>query len=68
MNITAGTTHGLPGPVAVSAAFAANAWATVPPSRGSPPGRDLAGSGLLTAPPATGAGEHAAGAREGRQP
>jgi hypothetical protein len=70
MNANAGTTrglHGLPGPVAVSAAFAANAWAAVPPSRGSPPGRYLTGSGLLAAQQAAGTGEHAAAAREGRQ-
>jgi len=70
MITNAGTTHrphGLPGPVAVSAAFAANAWAAVPPSRGSPPGRYPAGSGFLTAPQAVGTGEHAAAAREGRQ-
>jgi hypothetical protein len=70
MNTNAGTTHrlhGLPGPVAVSAAFAANAWAAVPPSRGSPPGRYLTGSGLLAAQQAAGTGEHAAAAREGRQ-
>ena len=70
MNTNAGSTHrlyGLPGPVAVSAAFAANAWAAVPPSRGSPPGYFLAGSGLLAAPLAAGAGEHAAAtAGEGR--
>ena len=73
MNTNAGSTHRLhrlPGPVAVSAAFRANAWAAVPPARGarrpSPPGRGgpparyLAGSGLLAAPPAAGAGEHAA--------
>jgi hypothetical protein len=66
MNTNAGTTHrpqGLPGPVAVSAAFTANAWAAVPPSRGSPPGRHLAGSGF----PAAGAsGPAAAAAGEGR--
>jgi hypothetical protein len=70
MNTNAGTTHrlrGLPGPVAVSAAFAANAWAAVPLSRGSPPGRYLAGPGLLMAPRAAGTGEHAPAAREGRQ-
>ena len=75
MNTNAGSTHrlhGLPGPATVSAAFRANAWAAVPPARGrprgrgSPPGRGgpparyLAGSGLLAAPPAAGAGEHAA--------
>jgi hypothetical protein len=70
MNTNAGTTHrlrGLPGPVAVSAAFAANAWAAVPLSRGSPPGRYLAGPGLLMVPRAAGTGEHAPAAREGRQ-
>ena len=87
MNTDADTTYrfgGLSGPMAVSAAFAANAWATVPPSRGSPPGqgsppgrgspparylagRYLAGSGLLAATPAAGAGQHAtATAGEGR--
>ena len=70
MNTNAGTTHrlrGLPGPVGVSAAFAADAWAVVPPSRGSPPGRHLAGSGLLAARPAAGAGGRvAAAAGEGR--
>jgi len=66
----AGTAHRpnrMPGPVSAPAAFAANAWAAVPPSRGSPPGRYLAGSGLLTAPQAVGTGEHAAAVREGRQ-
>ena len=66
----AGTVHrpnGLPGPVSGSAAFAANAWAAVPPSRGSPPGRYLAGSGLLAPPQAAGTREHAAAVREGRQ-
>ena len=66
MHTNARMTHGLPGQVAVSAAFAANAWAAVPPSRGSPAGRYLAGSGLLAAPLAAGAGEHAtAGVAEG---
>jgi hypothetical protein len=48
MNTDGNTTYrlrGLPGPMAVSAAFAANAWAAVPPSRGSPPGHSLPGSG-----------------------
>jgi hypothetical protein len=67
MNTNAGTTHGLPGVVAVSAAFAANAWAAVPPSRGSPAGRYLAGSVLLATPQAAGTAERAAPAREGRQ-
>jgi hypothetical protein len=70
MNTNAGTTnrrHGLPGPVAASAAYAANAWAAVPPSRGSPPGRYPAVSGLPTAPQAAGTGVHAAAARERRQ-
>jgi hypothetical protein len=68
MNTNASTTHrlrGLPGPVAASAAFAANAWAAVPPSRGSPPGRHLAGSGPA-APPAAGGDTAAAAAGEGR--
>ncbi len=66
MHRNARMTYGLPGQVAVSAAFAANAWAAVPPSRGSPAGRYLAGSGLLAAPLAAGAGEHAtAGVAEG---
>jgi hypothetical protein len=30
--------HGLPGPAAARAAFAANAWAAVPANRGSPHG------------------------------
>jgi hypothetical protein len=63
MNTNAGSTHrlhGLPGPMAVSTAFAANSWAAVPLSRGSPPGRYLARSGLLAVPLAAGAGEHAA--------
>lgn len=65
MNTNAGSTHrlhGLPGPVAVSTAFAANAWAAVPLSRGSPPGRCLARSGLLAVPLAATVGEHAAAA------
>jgi len=67
MNANTGTTHRLQGPVAVRAAFAANAWAAVPPSRGSPPGRYPAGSGLHAAPLAAGDGEHtAAAAAEGR--
>jgi hypothetical protein len=70
MNTNAGTTHrlhGLPGPVAASAAFAANAWAAVPSSRGSPPGRYLAGGGLRAGQPAAGAGAHTvAAAGEGR--
>jgi len=48
MNTNTGSTHrlqGLPGPAAASAAFAANAWAAVPLSRGSPPGRGRAGPG-----------------------
>jgi hypothetical protein len=69
MNTNAGTTHrlhGLPGAVAAAAAFAANAWAAVPPSRGSPPGHSLASSGLA-APLAIDAGGHAAAAGgEGR--
>ena len=68
MNTNASTTHrqGLPGPVAVSAAFAANAWAAVPPSRGSPPGHSLPGSGRA-ALLAVVTGKHAAAAaREGR--
>jgi hypothetical protein len=67
MNTNTGTTHRLHGPVAASAAFAANAWATVPLSRGSPPGRYPAGSGLHAAPLAAGDGKHtAAAAAEGR--
>jgi hypothetical protein len=69
MNTNAGTTNrlrGLPGSVAVSAAFAANAWAAVPPSRGSPPRRDLAGSGRHTVPHGAAGGEYAAAAPEGR--
>jgi hypothetical protein len=69
MNTNATTTHrlhGLPGALAASAAFAANAWAAVPPSRGSPPGHSLASSGLA-APLAIETGEHvAAAAGEGR--
>jgi hypothetical protein len=69
MNMTAGTAHrlrGLPGPAAASAAFAASACAAVPSSRGNPPGRPLAGTGLV-APLAARAGEHAAAAAgEGR--
>lgn len=58
--------HGLPGPMAVSAAFAANAWAAVPPSRGSPPGHSLPGSGRA-ALLAVVTGKHAAAASgEGR--
>jgi hypothetical protein len=71
MNTNASSTHrlhGLPGAVAASAAFAANAWAAVPPSRGSPPGRYLAGPGLLAAPLAAGGGEHPAAAAGGGQP
>jgi hypothetical protein len=67
MNTNAGATHRLHGPVAVTAAFAANAWAAVPPSRGSPPGRYPVGSGLFAAPRAAGTGEPAAAARERRQ-
>jgi len=65
MNTNAGSTHrlhGLPGPVAASTAFAANAGAAVPLSRGSPPGRYQARPGLLAVPLAAGAGEHAAAA------
>jgi len=65
MNTNAGSTrrlHGLPGPVAASAAFAAHAWAAVPLSRGSPPGRCRARPGLLAVPLAAGAREHAAAA------
>jgi hypothetical protein len=65
MNTNAGSTHRLhelPGPMAVSTAFAANSWAAVPLSRGSPPGRYLARSGLLAVPLAAAAGEHAAAA------
>jgi hypothetical protein len=71
MNTNAGSTHRLhelPCPAAVSAAFRPNAWAAVPPARGSPPGRYLAGSGLLAAPPAAGAGEHAAAVTGERRP
>jgi hypothetical protein len=71
MNTNAGTTHrlhGLPSPMAVSTAFAVNAWAAVPPSRGSPPGRYLADSGRLAAPLAAGTGEHTVAAPgEGRR-
>ena len=70
MITNAGTTHrphGLPGPVAAPAAFAANDWAAVPPSRGSPADRYPAGSGLLAAPHAAGTGEHTTAARERRQ-
>jgi hypothetical protein len=69
MTTNAGTTnqlHGLPGPVAASAAFAANAWAAVPPSRGSPQGYSLPGSGRA-ALLAVATGKHAAAAAgEGR--
>jgi hypothetical protein len=71
MNTNASSTHrlhGLPGPVAASAAFAANAWAAVPSSRGSPPGRYLAGPGLLAAPLAAGGGEHPAASAGGGRP
>ena len=71
MNTNAGSTHrlhGLPGPMAVSTAFAANSWAATPLSRGSPPGRYLARSGLLAVPPAAGTGEHAAAAAENGRP
>ena len=64
MNTNAGTTHrlhGLPGPVAVSAAGGPTQL------RGSPPGRYLAGSALLTALHTAGAGRHAAAVPEGRQ-
>jgi hypothetical protein len=69
MNTNVSTTHrlhGLPGPVAASAAFAANAWAAVPPSRGSPPAHSLPGSGRA-ALLAVVTGKHAAAAAgEGR--
>ena len=71
MNTSAGTTHrlgGLPGPMAVSAALAANARAAVPASRGSPPGRYLAGSGLPAATAAASAGQHATAAAGGGRP
>jgi len=64
MNTNAGTTHRLremPDPVAASAAFAASSWGAVPSSRGSPPSRPLAGTGLA-APLAARAGEHAVAA------
>jgi hypothetical protein len=69
MHINTGTTrrlHGLPGPVAASAALAANAWAAVPSSRGSPSGYSLPGSGRA-ALLAVATGKHAAAAAgEGR--
>ena len=66
MNTNTSTTHRLHGPVAVPAAFAANAWAAVPSSRGSPPGHSLPGSGRA-ALLAVVTGRHAAAAaREGR--
>ena len=71
MNTNAGTTHrlgGPPGPVAVPAAFAANAGAAVPASRGSPPGRYLAGPGLPAATTAAGAGQHATAAAGAGRP
>lgn len=52
MNSNTGSTHrllGLPGPVAAATAFAVNAWAAVPPSRGSPPGHCRAGPGYPAA-------------------
>jgi hypothetical protein len=62
MNTNAHRPDGLPGPVAVSTAFAANACAAVPLSRGSPPGRYRGRPGLLAIPLAAGAGERAAAA------
>jgi len=67
MNTDTGTTHGLPGAVAASAAFAANAWAAVPPSRGSPPGHSLPGSGRA-ALVAVVTGRHAAAAAGEERP
>jgi hypothetical protein len=71
MNTNAGSTHRLhelPGPMAVSTAFAANSWAAVPLSRGSPHGRYLARSGLVAAPLAVGAGKHVAAAAGNGRP
>jgi hypothetical protein len=69
MNTNANTTHrlhGLPGSMAVSAAFAANAWAAVPPSRGSPPGHSLPGSGRAALLAIVTGKRAAAAGREGR--
>jgi len=69
MNTNTGSTHrlrGLPGPVAASAAFAANAWAAVPLTRGSPPRRYRAGPGDPARHPGAGADPQlAAAAKDG---
>jgi hypothetical protein len=68
MNTNTGSTHrlhGLPGPVAAAAAFAANAWAAVPASRGSPPYSHQPASGPRASRPPAGPGQYA-GAGEGR--
>ena len=69
MNTNAASTHrlhGLPPALAAAAALAANAWAAIPASRGSPPGHHRAGPGLRAGRPARRPGQQpAAAAGEG---